>query len=123
MTTGAVALTVSGDDVNIIDTLPAPVGEFELLVLLAVHRLKDNAYAVTVREDIQARTGREVPRGSVYITLDRLVRKAYLQERAAAGGAAREGRPRRVFRLTVTGTRATRETLAGIRNMQRGLAF
>ena len=103
--------------------MATPVGEFELLILLAVHRLKDNAYAVTVREEIEARTGRDVPRGSVYITLDRLVRKGYLQERSAAGDAEREGRPRRVFRVTGEGTRATRDALAGIRNMQRGLAF
>jgi hypothetical protein len=50
------------------------VGEFELLVLLAVLRLKDNAYAVSVREEIEARTHRAAPRGSVYITLDRLTR-------------------------------------------------
>jgi PadR family transcriptional regulator PadR len=103
--------------------MSTPVGEFELLILLAVHRLKDNAYAVTVREEIEARTGRAVPRGSVYVTIDRLVRKGYLQERSAAGAAEREGRPRRVFRVTADGTRATRDALAGIRNMQKGLAF
>ena len=70
----------------------------------------------------QARAA-DVARGSVYITLDRLVRKGYLQERAAPGGADRAGRPRRIFRVTPLGTQATREALVGLRNMQKGLAW
>ena len=77
-----------------------PLGEFELLVLLAVMRLKGEAYAVPVREEIEARTGRAVARGAVYMTLDRLVRKGYLRERGAPGGVERGGRPKRLFTVT-----------------------
>src|SRR5688500_6690592 len=61
-------------------TLMPPLGEFELLVLVAVLRLEQDAYAVSIREEIETRTGRAAPRGSVYITLDRLARKGYLRE-------------------------------------------
>ena len=98
-----------------------PLGEFELLVLLAVMRLKDEAYAVPVREEIQARTGRAVARGAVYMTLDRLARKGHLRERGAPGGAERGGRPKRLFTVTATGTAATREAMVGLRRMQQGL--
>lgn len=100
-----------------------PLGEFELLVLLAVLRLEDDAYAVSVREEIEARTGRAAPRGSVYITLDRLTRKGYLREVQAAGGAERGGRPKRVFSATSSGRAAVKEALAGLRRMQQGLAW
>ena len=97
------------------------LGEFELLVLLAASRL-DDAYAVSVREEIEARTGRPVPRGSVYITLDRLTRKGYLREHAAAR-ADRGATPKRTFALTGDGKAAVKDALAGLRRMQQGLAW
>jgi DNA-binding PadR family transcriptional regulator len=100
-----------------------PLGEFELLVLLAVMRLKDEAHAAQVREEIETRTGRPAPRGSVYITLDRLIRKGHLRERAVAGGPDRGGRPRRLFAATAAGRHATEDALMGLRRMQRGLAW
>ncbi len=101
----------------------APLGEFELLVLLAVLRLKENAYAVSVREEIEARTGRPAPRGSVYITLDRLTRKGYLHEAQSPGGAERGGRPKRLFSATAAGRTAAKTALTGLRRMQQGLAW
>ena len=100
-----------------------PLGEFELLVLLAVLRLKGTAYAVSVRQEIEDQTGRPAPRGSVYITLDRLARKGYLRERRMPGGAERSGRIKRVFVATPEGSLAAREALAGLKRMQRGLAW
>jgi PadR family transcriptional regulator PadR len=98
------------------------LGEFELLVLLAVSRL-DEAYAASVREEIEARTGRPVPRGSVYITLDRLTRKGYLREHGAGGDRARGGVARRVFTTSAEGRAAAKDALAGLRRMQQGLAW
>jgi PadR family transcriptional regulator PadR len=99
----------------------APPGEFELLVLLAVMRLKDEAYAVPVRDEIETRTGRAVARGAVYMTLDRLVAKGYLTERSGPGRPERGGRPRRLFHVTATGATATREAVVALRRMQQGL--
>ena len=71
-----------------------PPAEFEQLVLLAVLRLGDAAYAVPIRDEIEARTGRAPARGAVYATLERLENKRYLESdsasrcRNAAGGRA-----------------------------------
>lgn len=97
------------------------LGEFELLVLLAVSRL-EGAYAVSVREEIEARTGRAVPRGSVYITLDRLTRKGLLREHAGVRGDG-GGTPTRAFAVTADGRAAARDALAGLRRMQKGLTW
>ena len=59
------------------------LGEFEQVVLLSILRLGDDAYAVSVRDEIARCTGREVSRGSIYITLDRLETKGYLKSRLA----------------------------------------
>jgi len=48
------------------------LGEFEQIVLLALIRLRRNAYGMTVRREIEQRTGRKVSIGAVYATLERL---------------------------------------------------
>ncbi len=53
----------------------ATVGEFELLVLLAILRQADAPYANRVREDLEANAERKVTRGALYRTLDRLQSK------------------------------------------------
>jgi DNA-binding PadR family transcriptional regulator len=78
------------------------LGEFEQVVLLAVARLRDEAYGMGVRAAIAERTGRAVTIGAMYATLDRLVAKGYLRSRDDAP----EGRPRRFFVLTAAGVEA-----------------
>lgn len=78
------------------------LGEFEQVVLLAVARLKDDAYGMAVRAAIAERIGRAVTIGALYATLDRLVTKGYLR----ASDDAAEGRPRRFFALTPAGVAA-----------------
>jgi PadR family transcriptional regulator PadR len=78
------------------------LGEFEQVVLLAVARLKGDAYGMSLRVEIAERTGREVTIGAMYATLDRLVAKGYLRAR----DEAEEGRPRRFFAITATGVEA-----------------
>jgi len=68
------------------------LGEFEQVVLLAILRLGDEAYAVSVRDEILQCTGRDVSRGSIYITLDRLETKGYLKSRLADPTPERGGR-------------------------------
>ena len=99
------------------------LGEFELLVMLAVMRLDDEAHAAEVRNEIEARSGRQASRGTVYITLDRLIRKGCLRERAVPGGHERGGRLKRLFIPTAAGKRATEDALNGLQRMQRGLAW
>ncbi len=97
------------------------LGEFELLVLLAVVRLRDGAYGVPILENIRDRTGRDVSRGSVYVTLDRLVRKGHLTSFLAEATPERGGRPKRYYELTPAGTAALRLTNRAVNQMQRGL--
>ena len=98
------------------------LGEFELLVLLAVMRLRGRAYGVPVLEEICARTGRNVSRGSVYVTLDRLVRKGQLKSFLAEATAERGGRPKCYYQLTPAGAAALRETIRALNQMQQGLS-
>src|SRR6476646_1108951 len=90
------------------------LGEFEQIVLIAILRLQDRAYAVPLREEIQARTGRRVARGALYTALDRLEQKRCLRSRMSEPMAERGGRSRRYFTVTAAGMaaiRASRQTL------------
>jgi PadR family transcriptional regulator PadR len=98
------------------------LGEFEQLVLLAVGRL-DDAYGMTVRREIEARTGRSVSIGSVYITIDRLLGKEYLEERTAIPEPRRGGKARRLFRLTAAGIEALKTSRQAQAQMWKGLVL
>ncbi len=93
------------------------LGAFEEMVLLAVARGAGDAYGMTVRREIEERTGREVTIGAVYATLDRLEKKGLLTSRLGDGGAERRGRARRHFRLRTRGA----EALARAQQMRAGL--
>ena len=54
------------------------LGEFEHLLLLAVLRLGDGAYGVTMRREIEGCTGRPVTLGAIYPTMDRLEKKGFV---------------------------------------------
>ncbi len=76
-----------------------PLGEFEQIVLLAILRLGEEAYAVAIRDEILACTGRDVSRGSIYVTLDRLETKGYLRSWFGEPTAERGGRSKRYYAL------------------------
>jgi DNA-binding PadR family transcriptional regulator len=93
------------------------LGEFEQVVLLAILRLHDQAYAIPIRQEIETRTGRRVARGALYTALDRLEQKRYLRSRMSEPMAERGGRSRRYFTVTAAGlaaVRASRQTLLGL---------
>lgn len=99
-----------------------PVGEFEHLVLLAVARVGDEAYGMTVRREIESRTGRDVSIGSVYRTLSRLASKGLLSSRRESEPTpVRGGRARRFFRLTEEGRTALVESRRMIDRMWDGV--
>jgi DNA-binding PadR family transcriptional regulator len=81
----------------------------ELTVLLAVSRLGDEAYGLTIREDVSERTGHDYSVGAVYTTLERLEKKALLRSRISEPLPIRGGRGRREFRLTAAGAKALRD--------------
>jgi len=97
------------------------LGEFEHVVLLAVLRLGDAAYAVTVREEIERRTGRRVSRGSIYVTLDRLETKGYLKSWLAEPTAVRGGRAKRFYTLRPRAVALLRDSRRALLQMWRGV--
>lgn len=99
----------------------APLGEFEVVVLMAVLHLEGAAWGSAIRDEIERRSGRPVSRGSVYVTLDRLEDKGLLASRQQAASAARAGRPRRLFAVTPRGLEAVRGSLAQLARMSAGL--
>lgn len=88
--------------------MPAPVtvGEFEQVVLLAILRLEDDAYGVTIRREIDRCTGRNPAPGALYTTLDRLEEKGLVTSCYGEPTAERGGRAKRFFSVTKTGVRA-----------------
>jgi len=99
----------------------SPLGEFEQVVLLAILRLEDEAYAVAVREEILRCTGRDVSRGSVYITLDRLETKGYLRSWLADPTPERGGRAKRYYALRPRAVQALKESRRALVALWKGL--
>ena len=99
----------------------APLGEFELVVMLAVLQQEENAYPVAIRDAIEARTGRAVSRAAVFITLERLEEKRHLSSRYGEPSAARGGRPRRFFTATRQGIAAVQRSIDAVDAMTQGL--
>ena len=97
------------------------LGEFEQVVLLAILRLGDDAYAVSIRDEILDCTGRDVARGSIYITLDRLETKGYLRSRLADPTPERGGRAKRYYALRPKAVEALKENRRALVALWRGL--
>ena len=97
------------------------LGEFEHLIVLALLRLGDEAYGVSVRQEIESRTRREVSIGAVYATLDRLERKGYVKSRRGDPTPERGGRSKRFFRVTAKGIVTVNRTQRALQSMAAGL--
>ncbi len=82
------------------------LGEFEELVLLALIRLGDDAYGVTIRREIEERAMRPTSIGAVYATLDRLEEKGMVSSRIGEATPQRGGRPKRYFKIEASGEMA-----------------
>jgi DNA-binding PadR family transcriptional regulator len=97
------------------------LGEFELMVVLALIRLGEDAYGVPISREIEKRTGREVAIGSVYAALERLEEKGLVASRLGDPTAARGGRAKRYFRITSNGLNEARETQRTLVSLWQGL--
>jgi PadR family transcriptional regulator PadR len=93
------------------------IGEFEQMILLAVLQRKEDAYGVTIHEELARHTRRPVARGAVYMTLDRLEKKGLLKSILSDPTAERGGRAKRCYTLTrpaVQALQASRRTLLSL---------
>jgi PadR family transcriptional regulator PadR len=100
---------------------PGALGDFEQLVLLGVLRLGDEAYGAGIRQEIHARSGRDVSINAVYTTLDRLEGKGLLRSWAGAPTAQRGGRRRKFYALRPAGMTALRQAYRAFNAMADGL--
>jgi PadR family transcriptional regulator PadR len=99
------------------------LGAFEQAVLLAIVRLRDEAYGRAILKEVQARLGRTVAAGAVHATLERLEHKGLVTSRLGSGTPIRAGRPRRYYRPEPSGMRALNDARATVEALWRGLKW
>ena len=97
------------------------LGDFEQLVLLAVMRLGDRAYGMSVRREIEANSERNVSLGAIYATLDRLEEKGLVSSALGKATPERRDRAKRFFKVRAPGVRALQDTLAALDRMRWGI--
>src|SRR5690349_9918591 len=97
------------------------LGEFEQIVLLAILRLGEEAYGVTIREEIMARTGREPSPGALYVTLDRLEEKGLVRSQFGDPTPQRGGRAKRFFSVSAKGVECVARAQRSYQRLMRGL--
>src|SRR5262249_33205484 len=97
------------------------LGELELLVLLAIRRLGNEAYGAAIRDTIREETGRAITPGAIYPTLDRLRRKGWLRRFTGEPTGERGGRARRHFTLLPAGQREMQRAWGEVAALARGL--
>jgi DNA-binding PadR family transcriptional regulator len=97
------------------------LGEFEQLVLLAILRLSPDAYGVTIRLEIERRTGRTIAIGALYTALDRLVRKGYVGSTMSDPTPQRGGRSKRYYKLRPAGAAALKRSRRALESMWAGI--
>ena len=97
------------------------LGEFEQIVLLAILRLGENAYGVTILAEIATCTGRRPSSGALYTTLDRLEEKGLVRSRMGDPTPQRGGRARRLVNLTTKGLTAITVAQRSYKKLLQGL--
>jgi DNA-binding PadR family transcriptional regulator len=93
----------------------------ELVILLAIMRVGDEAYGVSISDEIEKTTGRTVVLGSVYAALERLEGRGLVTSRLGEPRAERGGRAPRHFRITASGLREVRAAQKALTALWRGL--
>ncbi len=97
------------------------LGEFEQLILMALLHLGDDAYGVTIRREINERTGRTVAIGAVYTTLARLLGHEYVSYRIGEPTSKRGGRRKKYYKIEPLGVDALKHAYGVLFRMASGL--
>jgi DNA-binding PadR family transcriptional regulator len=90
------------------------LGRFEHFLLLAVLRLGDDAYGMTIRRELAQHTGREVAVGAIYTALARLEARGLVQSRLGDPTPERGGRAKRYYRVLAAGKKALDRTQSAL---------
>ena len=93
------------------------ISRTEEYVLLSVWRLKENAYAVTVRKDLTRTTGKTWAFGALFVILNRLEKKGFLESRFSDPTPKRGGKSKRCYSLSPQGV----ETLAEVKRVHNSV--
>ena len=96
--------------------------DFELMILLAILRVGDEAYGVPIAREIETTGRRSVVLGAVYTALERLERNDMVSSRLGSPSPERGGRAKRFFAVTPQGLRAVRETQRSLVALWKGVA-
>ena len=97
------------------------LGNFELMVLLAVIQLGDTAYGVTISHELEDTLRREVAISSVYNALERLEGKGFVSSKLGDPTPERGGRAKRFFKVTQTGVREAKSTREALTTLWKGI--
>jgi DNA-binding PadR family transcriptional regulator len=96
------------------------LGGFENLLLLAILRLSDRAYGVTIRHEL-LQAGKDAAVGAIYTGLDRLQQKGFVESWTGEPTRERGGRSKKFYRVTAQGKRALQETHRALHQLSNGL--
>src|SRR5437868_5106228 len=94
---------------------------FELMVMLALARLGEDAYGVPIAREIQDQSGRDVLLGTVYAALERLADRGLVSSELGEPTPERGGRAKRYFHLTPKGVKEVREAQRTLVKLWRGI--
>jgi DNA-binding PadR family transcriptional regulator len=98
------------------------IGEFEQRILFALMRLGADAYGVTIRQDIEGRTGRAIAPGALYTALDRLEKRGLVSSRLGDPTPERGGKRKRLYTVRPAGERALARVYESLRSMASGMS-
>jgi DNA-binding PadR family transcriptional regulator len=82
------------------------LGEFEELVIMTIGILNNEAYGVSIQQEMQSRLGRTISMGAIHAALTRMEDKGYLRSYTGESTPDRVGRPKRFFEITALGKKA-----------------
>jgi PadR family transcriptional regulator PadR len=98
------------------------LGDFEQRILFALIRLGADAYGVTIRQEIETRTGRAVSAGALYTALARLEKRGFVASRLGEPTPERGGKRKRLYTVHPAGERAIARAYESLRLMASGMA-
>ncbi len=97
------------------------LGHYELMIMLAIMRLGEDAYGVPICREIEEQGGREIAVGSVYAALERLEEKGLVASAIGEPTPERGGRAKKYFSVTTKGLREVREAHRTLAKLCEGL--
>jgi PadR family transcriptional regulator PadR len=100
---------------------PNAISNFELMVLLALIRLGDEAYGVPISQEIEKYSGHDVALGSVYAALERLQNRGFVSSIVGEPTPERGGRAKKYFKITGKGMEVVQETQYTLTRLWKGV--